>query len=198
MRKWVKGQCLAEICITGRWLIIGGLLAWLCSCAVISRDVRRKADSSVPFETLVENTDGYIGKTVILGGYIIRAINTDKQTVISVLETPLRLGQEPGPRDKSRGRFMVTVNGFLDPEVYQKDRLVTVAGTVKGKIERKEDGHRYAYLMLDSIELYLWPQHRSTDLYRCYDPWFYGGLYGGYFWRYGGGPRSFCGPGWWY
>lgn len=193
MHKGAKERRFATIRMTARWLVTGALLAMLCSCAVISRDVRQKAGPSVPFDTLMKNADGYIGKAVILGGYIIRTINREDQTVISVLEVPLRLGQEPGSRDTSRGRFMVTVNGFLDPEVYQRDRLVTVAGTVMGKTEREEDGHRYAYLMLDSLEIYLWPQYRRADLYRCYDPWFYGG----YFWGYGG-PWSFCGSGWQY
>jgi len=180
-----------------RWPIVVGSLAVLCSCGVISRDVRQKTDPPVPFEMLMENTDEYIGKTVILGGYIIRTMNTEKQTVISILQAPLRLGEEPAPREKSQGRFMVTGNGFLDPEVYQKDRLVTVAGTVKGKIEREEDGHLYVYLMLNSIEIYLWPQYRRADVYRCYDPWFYGRFYGGSLWRYGG-PWSSCAPFWRY
>ncbi len=172
-------------------------MAVLSSCAVISRDVRRQAAPPVPFQTLMKDTDAYIGKIVILGGYIIRTVNRDKKTDIYVLETPLRLGQEPSSRDKSRGRFMVTVNQFLDPEVYLKDRLLTVAGSVRGKFQEEESGHPYDYLKLDSVEIYLWPQYRNVDLYGCYDPWFYGGFYGGYFWPYGG-PRTVCGPGWWY
>jgi len=180
-----------------RWLLVAGLAAVLCSCAAISREVRQKAGPPVPFETLMQDTDAYIGRVVILGGYIIRTRNRDKQTEIYVLESPLRLGEEPASRDKSRGRFVVTVNQFLDPEVYLKDRQVTVAGTVRGKTAEEEEGHRYDYLKLDSVEIYLWPEYTNAGLYRCYDPWFYGGFYGGYFWPYGG-PRALCGPGWRY
>ena len=181
-----------------RWLLAAGLAALLCSCAVISRDVRRQAvPASVPFQALMQDTDAYLGKIVILGGYIIRTVNRDRQTDIYVLEAPLRLGEEPASRDKSRGRFVVTVDRFLDPQVYLKDRLVTVAGKVTGKIAMQEEGHRYEYLKLDSVETYLWPEYTQSRPYGCINPWPYGGFYGGAYWPYGG-PWGFCGPGWRY
>ncbi len=182
-----------------RWVLMAGLAVMLCSCAVISRGVRQQAvPSSVPFQALMQDTDAYLGKVVILGGYIIRTVNRGGQTDIYVLEAPLRLGEEPASRDKSRGRFMVTVNGFLDPEVYLKDRLLTVAGKVTGKVELEQEGHRYQYLKLDSVETYLWPEYRRARPYGgCTGPWFYGGFYGSAYWPYGG-PWGFCGPGWRY
>ncbi|MBW1800141.1 MAG: Slp family lipoprotein [Deltaproteobacteria bacterium] len=69
------------------------LVAVLCasfSCAprhVISDQIRNEAETAVSFQKLVNETDRYMGKTVILGGYIIETKNVAGRANMTVLQT---------------------------------------------------------------------------------------------------------------
>jgi len=145
------------------------------SCAVISEPIRSEAETPVPFRTLVTEADRFRGRTVILGGYILETSNLESETVIKVLQVPLILGEEPGLRDSSEGRFLIYHQGFLDPEVFSKDRVVTVAGEVIGAGVEEVSGGPIQYLKLKNREIYLWPEY-ATHRYP-YPPWPYP-----YFW----------------
>ena len=158
---------------------------FLSSCTVMSSQVRSQAIPSMPFPDLVQNADKYIGKTVILGGYILETKNTGPQTEITVLETPLSSVEEPGDRDSAQGRFVVYYNGFLDPAVYERDRRITVGGVVEGTFLSKIDNTPYSMLKLQAKEIYLWPIRTYYPYYYPYyyydypypyPPWFFGGF----------------------
>ena len=148
------------------------------SCTVISRQVRSEAESPVPFKMLLEEADKYSGRTVILGGYILETENLVSQTILKVLQAPFRVGEEPDLRDRSQGRFVVYHSGFLDPEVYAKDRAITVAGRVTGSAVEKIGDEHVAYLKIENREIYLWPEHIALPPYRYRRP------YPGYWYRY--------------
>ena len=94
-------------------IIILTLIATV-SCSVISQQVRTEADPPVPFKTLIRDADKFLGHTVILGGYILETKNLESETILKVLQTPLRFGEDPDLKKRSQGRFMVYHNGFLD------------------------------------------------------------------------------------
>lgn len=145
---------------------------FLISCSVISSQVRKESVMSVKFKTLVKDTGEYLGNTVILGGYILETQNLADESSIKVLQTPLGLGETPKSRDDSQGRFIISHKGFLDPEIYRKDRKITVAGTIVGTVKEKVDHFTQTYLKLESREIYLWP--KEIDYFRpYYDPWYY-------------------------
>ena len=145
---------------------------FMMSCSVISQQIRKESMAPVGFKMLLQETDQYLGNTVILGGYILETQNLPDKSSIKVLQAPLGLGENPKSKDDSEGRFIVSQKGFLDPEIYSKDRKVTVAGTVVGKTIEKIDHSAQPYLKLDSREIYLWPK----EVYYpgpFYDPWYY-------------------------
>ncbi len=146
------------------------------SCTVISPQVRSESEATVPFKTLVAQADQFRGRTVILGGYVLETRNLASETVIKVLQVPLAIGEEPGLKDGSEGRFLVYHQGFLDPEVYSKDRIITVAGDVIGSGIEKMSADRIQYLKLKSREIYLWPEYKTHSY--PYPPWPYP-----YFWH---------------
>ncbi len=133
------------------------------SCSVISSEVKSEAVPPMPFRTLVREADQYVGKTVILGGYILETRNNPGETMIEILQTPLKLGEEPKSRDLSEGRLIVSHDGFLDPEIYSKDRKVTVAGTL---ISCSVDG--VDICRIESREIYLWSQYEFRYPYGYY------------------------------
>ncbi len=150
------------------------------SCTVISEPVRSEAEPPVPFNTLVARADHFKGRTVILGGYILETRNLESETIIKVLQSPIRMGEEPDFRDRSEGRFVVYHNGFLDPEVYSKDRAITVAGEVIGSGTEEMGESAIQYLKLKSRELYLWPDYPP----RRSPPYWHGYPYYRYPYRY--------------
>ena len=139
------------------------------SCSVISRQVRSEADPPVPFQTLIRDADKYLGRTVILGGYILEIKNLKSETILKVLQTPLRFGEDPDLKKRSQGRFMVYHKGFLDPEVYGKDEVITVAGRVIGTAVEKIGDEQIKYLKIENREIYLWSNYTNNPLY--YYPW---------------------------
>jgi len=157
------------------WLriIIFCLSVWLLpvSCTVISQPVRSEAEPAVPFITLVAEADRFKGRTVILGGYILETSNLQSGTILKVLQVPLRLGEEPALKDSSEGRFQVYHTGFLDPEVYRKDRAITVAGEVIGSGTEQIGADRIQYLKIKHREIYLWPEYDTRPY--PYPPWPY-------------------------
>jgi len=170
---WGKALSGPVIKIMRNLLILICLLSLIAmvSCTVISRQVRSEAETPVPFRTLLEEADKYRGRTVVLGGYILETENLASQTILKVLQAPFRVGEEPDLRDLSQGRFVVYHNGFLDPEVYAKDRAITVAGRVRGSAVEKIGDEQIAYLEIENREIYLWPEHINLPLYRYPRPY---------------------------
>jgi outer membrane lipoprotein len=141
------------------------------SCRVISEPVRSEAEPPLPFKSLVAQADQYKGRTVILGGYILETKNLESETIVKVLQVPLRMGEDPDFKDRSEGRFIVYQQGFLDPEIYSKDRVITVAGEVIGSGSEEIGGNRIQYLKIKSREIYLWPEYETRGY--PYHPWQY-------------------------
>lgn len=157
---------------------------FLGSCSVISQQIRTEATPTIQFKTLILEKDNYRGKTVILGGYILETQNSADKSLIKVLQVPLGFGEKPKSKDLSEGRFIVSQKGFLDPEIYKKDRKITVAGAIVGAVVEKIDDSPQPYLKIESREIFLWPEEPYYypppyyDPY--YDPWFYPYPYYGY------------------
>ena len=131
-------------------------------CApVISQDSLKTVDRAVGFEQILENPDAYRGKVVLLGGEIIKTENLPNKTVIIVLQRSLGYNQKPDSEGESKGRFIVSTPGFLDPAVYRPRREITVVGSVMGKEVRPLGEREYTYPIIEKKELYIWPPEGS-------------------------------------
>lgn len=131
----------------------------LAGCAhVVAPDLRAEAEA-VNVEKLFGQPDLYKGKTVILGGVIIESTNTEKGTVLEVLEKPLDSRGRPLDTEESRGRFIVKHGERLDTFIFRPGREITVVGEVLG-VERRPLGEiEYLYLALRSKAIYI---HKET------------------------------------
>jgi starvation-inducible outer membrane lipoprotein len=63
---------------------------------------------------------------------------------------------------------MVYHKGFLDPEVYGKDQVITVAGRIIGTAMEKIGDEQIPFLKLENREIYLWSDYRNKPLYYYY------------------------------
>jgi outer membrane lipoprotein len=152
------------------------MLATLGGCSAISPGLRSQAVLDPPLGALVP-TDGPPSETlVVLGGYILETRNETAETLITVLQAPLGLADEPGRRDSSQGRFVLRQSGFRDPAVFAKDRKLTAVGKVVGTISTSIGDQSHTLALIDALEIYLWPEPLVSAYPPCTwcdDPFYY-------------------------
>lgn len=171
-----------------RLWFVGVLGLLLSACAYpISQPFRDEARKDLTFSTVLQNPTTYRGSVVIWGGVIIDTVNRPEGTEITVLETPLDSGGEPGDEEFSRGRFIAKSLQFLDPEIYKNGRKITVAGEITGQETRPLGAMQYRYPVLMIKELHLWKKETVTYVYPRYYwgfwDWYYPSPWPYYWWR---------------
>ena len=159
-----KGQTLALLFLL--FLGYGSLTA----CApALSKQFREKAVPPVLFNELLGDPNAYEGRNIILGGYILEVKNVSDGSLLIILQAPLDFQNRPHSRDKSKGRFLARTDKFMDPEIYKKDRKITVGGKIAGVSAQLLGDHIYQYPIIVIEELYLWAEEQRQDW--LYDPY---------------------------
>lgn len=132
-------------------------------CATgISRQARSQVTYYGSFAALQTAPDEHVGKIVMLGGKIIETTGSETFSEITVLQLPLGRRDRPQDSDRSRGRYLVRSEQFLDPAIYQKGSRLTVVGRLSGSEVRSIGGFQYAYPLVEAIEIKLWPRAREA------------------------------------
>ena len=158
---------------TLRWIGCLAVIVWLSGCAVMSQEIQDKALQDLSFPELIAGADRYQGQTVIVGGYIVSVENLKDQSRMVAVQTTLGLGQEPESKDLSSGRLILIYKGFLDPEVYTKDRRITVGGRILGS-SAHDPKASFPYLKIAVDEIHLWPVRKPAPAYPYwYDDYWY-------------------------
>jgi outer membrane lipoprotein len=142
-------------------LLVSGLLLliFFSGCTPISEELRAQADRTLNFQQVFKNPDAYKGKMVIWGGEVVEAINQkDGTTLIVVLQRSLDWTEEPTFK-RSEGRFIIFVEGYVDPYVFRRGRRITVAGEILGKKAMRLGELEYPYPLLLSKQIYLWGEY---------------------------------------
>ncbi|HGG60215.1 MAG TPA: Slp family lipoprotein [Gammaproteobacteria bacterium] len=152
--------------ILGAALLLGG-------CASnLPKPIADKPAHTVPLKQARQDIEANKGVEVRWGGTVASVRNFPQRSEVEVVSRPLYANGRPKDSDQSDGRFIAVVRGFIDPDVYQKGRQVTVHGVIDGAQSGKIDAHDYRYPRVDADTLYLWPKLRE-DCADYYDPWFY-------------------------
>jgi outer membrane lipoprotein len=133
----------------------------------------REAAPQRPFGEMVQQSEKFIGRTVILGGYVVSVENQKSGTKIEVVQAPLGVGQQPKAKDLSKGRLIVEHEGFLDPEIYTKDRVITVGGIMSGSSKTDQSQLPYPYIRIRAQKLHLWRVVKTQPV----DPFWYHDCY---------------------
>jgi outer membrane lipoprotein len=108
------------------------------------------------------------------GGVVIDVENEQNFSIVQVLYYPLNSYGRPRLDKPNEGRFLIKSPDFLDPAVYTKDTEITVAGTLKGDVERKIGNKTLRLPLISSTIVYLWPDYEPGNYYN------YGGFGFGY------------------
>jgi outer membrane lipoprotein len=165
---------------SGKALLVLALLLLIlfAGCAPISKDLRAQADRTLSFHQVFQNPDAVKDKIVIWGGEIVETINQkDGTTLIVVLQRPLDWLEEPKIQ-RSEGRFIILVRGYVDPYVFGRGRRITVAGEILGRKVIRLGELEYPYPLLQSKQIYLWGEYYYFPSPYPYYPWGYYGSYG--------------------
>jgi outer membrane lipoprotein len=159
--------------ITLHWIGYLAVIVWISGCAVMSQEIQDKALPAQSFPELIDGADQYKGQTVIVGGYIVSVENLKDETRMVAVQTTLGLGQSPDSKDFSQGRLILVYKGFLDPEVYTKDRRITVGGRILDSSIHDPQA-AYPYLKIAVEEMHLWPVRKPAAAYPYwYDDFWY-------------------------
>lgn len=191
-------------------LLCGSLV--LSACAESIHQVQRTAESlgiplgleneidrTVRFADLQQAPGEYVGRTVMLGGTVIKGKRTKNGTELEVLQRPTgEEGRLTEDRLRSEGRFLAVQETFLDPASLPEGSPITVIGTVKGATTRQLDESDYVYPVLEVKHIIDWKslaaqRPRNPGLYygSYYPPYGWGGFFpysGFYPYSYWGGP----------
>jgi outer membrane lipoprotein len=144
---------------------LSALVLGVSGCAVVSEDLQVQSDPNLTFTQVKTAPERYAGEMVIWGGYIIEnRAGRDKSSLV-ILQAPLAFNQEPKSRDASRGRFIAVADRYLDPEVYSKDRPVTVAGEVAQDTLELEGDSYGVYPVVGIREIHLWAEPLDAHPY---------------------------------
>lgn len=116
------------------------------------------------------------------GGDIISVENLAQETRIEILSRPL--DDEGKPKDdRSIGRFIARIEGYLEPEEYPKNREITITGNIVEVVQKPVSDYPYPYPVVEVEAYYLWPEEKNYTHPYYYDP-FYDPFYYPYWRRY--------------
>lgn len=159
------------------YYFVSVLLSIVCLIAAgcqhtISETLRQQAVPAVSFQELRADPDAFKGRTVILGGDILKTQNTQQQTSIEILQKPLDRFEAPLITDQTAGRFIAQCDQYLDPAIYDQGRQLTVAGKVLGSYAGQVGEADYLYPLISCAEMHLWPRVSHDPAYPVYPyPW---------------------------
>ncbi|MDP2901775.1 MAG: Slp family lipoprotein [Methylovulum sp.] len=127
----------------------------------------------ISYSQAVQNIANYRESPVRWGGMIVDVENEQDYTLVQVLYYPLNSYGRPLTDQANEGRFVIKSPEFLDPAVYAKNTAITVAGTLKGDIERTVGKKIMRLPLISTTVIYQWPKYDPNGAYG------YGG-YGGF------------------
>ena len=141
-----------------RILALSGLILLLSACASLPDDVAVEQPDALPeFSAVLSDPERYTGLEVVFGGNIVDVTNHADSTTIEMLQLPLYSSGRPRDEvSRSGGRFRVTFDTFLDPEIFTKGRQLTIRGNLMGTEDGKIGSHPYSFPSVSGTGLYLW------------------------------------------
>ena len=152
-------------------------ISLLSACSNLPPAIEDPPLYDISYSQATRNIGQFKEAPVRWGGVVIDVENEQNFSLVQVLYYPLGSWGRPKTDDPNEGRFLIKSSDFLDPAVYKKDTEITVAGTLKGDIERKVGNKTLRMPLISSTVIHLWPAY-------VYVPGYYYGGYGGY--GYGG------------
>jgi outer membrane lipoprotein len=178
-----------------RYLLSISLLL-LSSCSNLPPAIEDQPLYDISYGQAKRNIAQFMDAPVRWGGVVIDVENEQNYSLVQVLYYPLNNYGRPRLDKPNEGRFLIKSPEFLDPAVYTKDTEITVAGTLKGDVERKVGNKALRLPLISSTVIHLWPAYVPGNYYG-YGGFVYGSpYYYGYYGYYPYYNRSLIWPYW--
>jgi len=167
-----------------RTLIIILSVLVLSACASrLPEPVRGDGTEVTTFNQVMQDPSGLQGERVRWGGVIARVENRVDHTMLEIVNFTLRGTGRPYVSDRTPGRFRVLIDGFVDPEVYQQGRSITVLGEYTGLEDGSIGEYQYSFPLVRATGNYLWEEAQQSGRVEVwyhdpYSPWYRHRLYG--------------------
>lgn len=162
--------------------LAGLLLAvLLVGCASIPEGIEPLPEEPLTRAEVLADPEATKGQAVVWGGVIAAVENTRDGTRLEIVARPLNREARPREVDQSEGRFRAYIDDFLDPQVYEEGREVTVRGRLAGIEEGTIGEFDYRFVRVDAQTAHLWAKRPPPRDRYYYDPW---------------GPPGYMGPYW--
>lgn len=129
-----------------------------------------KADQQLPDD--LDNLEA-----VRWGGTIARVENlADQSTLLEIVSRPLGRGGRPIHNDLSEGRFFAYIDKFLDPEIVEPGRDITVVGNLVARQSGLIGQASYVFPVIGAQSIVYWQKQAVTrQRYNSYQGPFFGG-----------------------
>jgi outer membrane lipoprotein len=171
-----------------RSLVLIAAAAWLAGCSTVPEVIKSPPPGDVHVGEVRAEPARFVGTDVRWGGSVVTVRNERDATVLQIVARRLDSSGQPRDEDRTEGRFLAKVSGFLDPAVYEKGREVTVRGRVEGVVEETIGEFRYQYPVVAVEHLHLWaPRLPPASTYPYYGPYWWHPAYPWgwpYYWPY--------------
>lgn len=155
------------ISIVAIFTLLGG-------CAsVVPENIRSAAPGNVQIAEVRAQPQQFRNASVRWGGKLVSTRNESDYTILEILARELDDEGRPKEEDRSLGRFLAKVQGFLDPAIYKAERELTIYGRVQDIVEKSVGEYRYSYPLVQVDEIYLWKPRLPAPRYPYYDTFFY-------------------------
>ena len=139
------------------------VIVLLAGCApVLDRRFMEEGAREFQLGHLVETPEVFRGKLFVLGGVIAETRLVENGSQIEALFVPVNAYGDLQDMVQAQGRYLAVLprtRGILDPMIYHKGRLVTLAGSFmeirKGRIDELE----YHYPVFEIRQVHLWNEY---------------------------------------
>ena len=102
---------------------------FLAGCSSLPKELASSQTTTlIEYDAFVTAAKNDETAEVRLGGVIARIDNLKDTTRIEIVNLPISSSGKPDLSQEPNGRFVVYLNGFVDPVTYSVGRLVTVLG----------------------------------------------------------------------
>lgn len=150
--------------------IVNALFITACS-SQIPPEIRQPLSQSPALAQIQTEPETYVAKSVRWGGIILNTENKKDSSWVSIVAYPLSKSGEPLILKNSTGRFIARFDSFIEPQVYNRDRVITVLGKFV-HIETITVGNfPYNYPLIEVQKHFLWPEEAPAA--ELYPPWWY-------------------------
>lgn len=147
-------------------LVVIGVFVFVAGgCAIVPETITISDDAVLSeFSTVKGQASVQQGSVARWGGEIIAIENLKDYSEIELLYYPANHYGKPISTKTSEGRFKARVNGFIDPLVFEKGRLITLVGEVVDPSQGMIGEQAYLYPTLAAEGFHMWKRTKDVEV----------------------------------